>query len=103
MKVLNQGLWEEHPQNRLHAFRMRAEMATRMPPGNQIQSISFFKTRKPHLLKNALMPSGETIMGVQGKNTRRLSKGEKSAIPNPPSVKASRIPWLAVTIKKKAK
>lgn len=78
-------------------------MVTGRMPGTQIQSISFLRTRKPHLLKNALTPSGETIMGVQGKNTRRLSKGEKSAIPNPPSVKASRIPWLAVTAKKKAK
>jgi hypothetical protein len=39
-------------------------------------------------------------MGVQGRKKRVLSKGEKKATPRPPSVIASRRPWLAVARKK---
>jgi hypothetical protein len=52
-------------------------------------------TVNPHLLKNALAPIGETSIGVHGKKYLVVSKGLKKAIPDPPLVNASKIPWLA--------
>ena len=69
--------------------------------GIQTQRISLFITAQPHLLKKALMPIGETAMGVHGEKYLVLLKGERKAIPRPPLVKASRIPWLADTRKKR--
>lgn len=42
-------------------------------------------------------------MGVHGKKYLVLSKGDKRAMPKPPFVKASRMPWLADNKKKKTK
>ena len=71
--------------------------------GIQTQRISLFITAQPHLLKKALMSIGEAAMGVHGEKYLVLSKGESKAIPRPPLVKASRIPWLLDTRKKKMK
>lgn len=60
--------------------------------GSQIHKSSFLITIKPLLLKKALMPIGETFIGVQGKKYLVLSKGDNKAIPKPPLVKASRTP-----------
>ena len=49
-------------------------------------------TARPHLLKKAPIPIGETSIGVQGKKCLELSKGLSKAIPNPPFVSASRSP-----------
>ena len=68
--------------------------------GTQIHNISLFSTIKPRSLKNALMPNGETSIGVHGKKYLLLEKGDSKAIPRPPLVKASKSPWLAVRIKK---
>ncbi len=46
-----------------------------------------------------LIPSGETTIGVQGEKCRVLSNGENKAIPKPPFVRVSSIPWLAPTTK----
>ena len=69
--------------------------------GNHTHKNSLFKTNQPLLLKNAPMLMGDTAIGVQGKKYRSLLKGENKAIPRPPLVKASKIPWVAVTKKKK--
>jgi len=60
--------------------------------GSQIQKSSLLSTDKPHVLRKPQIPTGETIMGVQGKKYLALSKGDNKAIPNPPFVKASRTP-----------
>ena len=54
----------------------------------------------PHSLKNAAIPMGDTLIGVYGKKYLVLSKGDKSAMPNPPDVNASKIPWVEVKTKK---
>ncbi len=74
-----------------------------MKEGSQIHNSSLLKTDQPHLLKKALTLIGETLMGVQGKKNRLFLKGDSKAIPNPPSVRASRMPWLTVRKKKKIK
>ena len=68
--------------------------------GSKTQINSLIITLKPHSLKNALIPIGETWIGVKGEKYLVLSKGDSSAIPNPPLVKASRTPWLDVIMKK---
>ncbi len=40
------------------------------------------------------------MIGLHGKKYLVLSKGDSRAIPDPPLVKASRIPWLAPTANK---
>jgi hypothetical protein len=55
------------------------------------------------LLKNALTPIGETSIGVHGKKYLVWSKGLNKATPSPPFVKASKIPWLPASRKKKMK
>jgi hypothetical protein len=72
-----------------------------MNAGRHIHKSSFFITVYPHWLKNALIPMGETVIGVHGKKYRLLLKGDSKAIPRPPLVNASRMPWLADTRKKK--
>ena len=49
---------------------------------------------------NGLSPIGDTGIGVQGKKKRSLVNGDNKAIPRPPSVNASNMPWLAPMIKK---
>jgi len=71
--------------------------------GSQIHKNSHFITIRPQLLNRPLIPKGETVIGVQGKKYLVSSKGDNKAIPNPPFVKASRIPWLADKRKKKIK
>jgi len=56
-----------------------------------------------HLEKKASIPIGETIIGLHGKKYLPLSNGDNRAIPKPPFVNASRIPWLADNKKKKMK
>jgi hypothetical protein len=68
--------------------------------GNQINMISEIITFNPHILRNDLSLIGETAMGVQGEKNLVLSIGESRAMPKPPFVKASRIPWLAPTAKR---
>ena len=68
--------------------------------GTQIHISSFIKTVKPRELKNLLMVSGETSIGVHGRKYLLLLIGDSSAMPLPPLVMASNIPWLAVRIKK---
>ena len=90
-------------QNRTLTFRIAVETTARMNAGNHTHINSLFKTSQPRLLKNALIPIGETAIGVQGKKYLSLLIGENNAIPSPPLVKASRIPWLAISKKKKIK
>jgi len=80
---------------------MAIETAVRMDAGSHTHINSLFKTDHPHLLKNALIPMGETAIGVKGKKYLSLLRGDNNAIPSPPLVKASRIPWLAVKREKK--
>jgi len=68
--------------------------------GIQRKMASFIMTFKPQLEKKDFIPIGETPIGVTGKKYLVLSNGEKRAIPRPPFVRASRIPWLAVIRKK---
>jgi hypothetical protein len=60
--------------------------------GNHTHSISLIITRLPHSPKKAEIPNGDTLIGVYGKKYRVLSNGDNKAIPNPPEVKASKIP-----------
>ena len=48
------------------------------------------------MLKNDFTSMGETLMGLHGKKYLVLSKGESNAMPRPPLVRASRMPWVAV-------
>ena len=70
--------------------------------GIQIQSISLLRISKPRPLIKALRLNGDTSIGVTGKKYRSVIKGERRAMPNPPLVKASRIPWREI-IKEKNK
>ncbi len=60
--------------------------------GSQIHKSSLFMTMNPNLLKKALIPMGDTMIGFQGKKYLVLSNGDNRAIPWPPFVRASRIP-----------
>ena len=60
--------------------------------GSHIYIISDIITRNPQSLMNALRPMGDTLIGVHGEKYRVLSNGDNRAMPNPPSVKASRMP-----------
>jgi hypothetical protein len=68
--------------------------------GIHIQISSFRITLIPHALKKDLTSMGETLIGLHGKKYLLLSKGESNAMPRPPLVRASRMPWVAVIIKK---
>ena len=57
-------------------------------------------TLAPQSLTSALSPIGETMIGLQGKKYRVVSNGENKAMPRPPLVKVSSIPWLDPTVKK---
>lgn len=81
--------------------RMIVAMRTIQADGSQTHSSSLFMTDQPHGPQKGLIPIGATCMGLQGKKYLVLSKGAKRAIPRPPFVKASRIPWLAHNRKKK--
>ena len=69
--------------------------------GIQIHTISADKTAAPQPLKNDPIPIGETGIGRYGKKYLVLSNGANKAIPNPPFVNASNIPWDIVIKKKK--
>jgi hypothetical protein len=76
-------------------------MATIKEKGSQIHRSSLLITVKPHLLKKAPKLIGATIIGLQKKKYLVLSKGANRAIPRPPLVRASKMPWLADKRKKK--
>jgi hypothetical protein len=86
----------------LPIFLLRIDFTniTKKIEGSQIQSNSLRIVFKPHSLKNGRIPMGETRMGVHGKKYLVSSKGDNIAIPKPPLVNASRIPWVAVIRKK---
>ena len=69
-------------------------------PGRPIQTNSESNTDNPYLEKKLEIPMGETSMGCQGKKYLEVSKGEKKAMPKPPEVSASSIPWETVHRKK---
>lgn len=62
--------------------------------------ISLVSALNPLLLMNAFRPIGETFSGVHGKKYLVVSNGDNKAMPRPPSVIASRMPWLAEMMKK---
>jgi hypothetical protein len=68
--------------------------------GTHIHISSLNRTVNPLGLRNLSILSGETSIGVHGKKYRSLVKGDSRAIPLPPFVRASNIPWLAVRTKK---
>ena len=70
--------------------------------GSHTQTNSFFITANPLGEKNLSNPIGETSRGCTGKKYLDVSIGEKNATPNPPLVKASSIPWDAITRKRAA-
>ena len=72
--------------------RIKVERTTIMKDGSHIHWSSLLMTARPHLLKKALTPIGETTIGVQGKKCLVLSNGLNKAIPNPPLVNASKTP-----------
>jgi hypothetical protein len=73
-------------------MRIIVERKTIRKDGSPIHKSSLLITIKPHLLKKALTPIRETIIGVQGKKYLVFSKGDSRAIPKPPFVEASRMP-----------
>ena len=72
--------------------RIKVARTTIMKAGSHTHWSSLLMTAKPHLLKKALTPIGETSMGVHGKKNLVLSNGLNKAIPNPPLVNASSNP-----------
>ena len=68
------------------------ELITIINDGSHIQTNSLFRVMSPHLLRNIVIPMGETRIGRHGKKYLVSSNGDRRAIPNPPLVKASRMP-----------
>ena len=60
--------------------------------GSHIQRSSLLMTAKPHLLKKASTPMGETTIGLHPKKNLLSLKGQSRATPKPPLVKASSTP-----------
>lgn len=67
--------------------------------GSQISQNSDIKTESPRGVKKLRRPIGDTSIGRMGKKYRSLSKGQKKAMPWPPSVKASSVPCDTEPIK----
>lgn len=71
--------------------------------GNQMSQNSEMSTLSPLAERKRDTPIGETSIGVSGRKYRSALKGQKNAIPRPPSVIASSTPWEQAPIKTKRK
>jgi hypothetical protein len=57
--------------------------------GSHIHIASLARIRIPYVLKNSVIPMGDTRTGRTGRKYLAVSNGEKNATPNPPFVSAS--------------
>ena len=73
----------------LRSQRPRAPTAT---AGNHNHTSSLASTSRPHLEKNARIPSGATSIGCTGQNMRSSDSGHIRAMPRPPLVAMSTRP-----------